>query len=418
MKTKKAKMNRKNLVVTFCAFALVLFLLASVSAGDIANSYQVTVDGISVIGDSGSDPSVPRPTVAVVAGEEFVLKVYFTSIVFDTDVVVEATVDGEKVSFDGKTAVFDVENNSQYKKTLVMKVPYELKDQLSDELTLSIEIDGKNHKTTIPDITLKVQRPSYNVDVKSVSTPSTVTAGQEFPVEIVLKNIGYNDLDDVYVSAAISELGVVQGPKWFGDIVSLENCDNDCEEEDTVLGTLYLRVPYNVEPGVYELEVMVQNDDLTMVKTKQIVISNDFVNNILITSTKQTVAVGEEASYDLLIVNPTDNVKAYRIVTDGDVLSPSQSVVAVPSGSSATVDISGSADKAGKYNFNVYVFDGDVLVKTIPLELEVEGNSSSSTIVVLTIVLAIIFLVLLVVLIVLLSRKPEKTTEDFGESYY
>lgn len=416
-------MNKKNLAVTLCTFALALFLFATVSAGEVTNNYQVTVDGILAAG--GSNPTYPnydtnyqKPYVSVVAGEDLTVKVYFTSIVNDTDVVVEATVDGEKVSFDAQTPVFDVEKNSQYRKVLVLKVPYELKDEVSDELTLSIEIDGKNHKTVIPDITLKVQRPSYNVDVKSVTTPSTITAGQEFPVEIVLKNVGYNDLDDVYVSARISEIGVTQGPKWFGDLVSLENCDDDCDEEDTVLGTLYLNVPYNVKPGVYELEVLVQNDDLSVVKTKQIVVSNDFSDNILVTTAKQSVAVGEEASYSLLIVNPTDNVKVYKIVVDGNVLSASQSVAAVPSGSSATVEISGSADKAGKYNFNVYVFDGETLVKTIPLELEVEGNSSSSTIVVLTIVLAIIFLVLLVVLIVLLSKKPEKTTEDFGESYY
>ncbi|MDP3966297.1 MAG: hypothetical protein Q8Q04_02075 [archaeon] len=417
-------MNKKNLVFTFCAFALALFLVATVSAGELASSYQVTVDG-TLVSAVGSYPGYDKtattsPKVAVVAGEEFTLKVYFTSAVYDTDVTVKATVEGEKVEFDAETSVFDVETASQYRKVLVMKVPYELKDELSDELTLSIEIDGKGHKTTIPDITLKVQRPSYNVDIKSVTTPSTLSAGEEFPVEVVLKNVGYNDLDDVYVSAAISELGVVQGPKWFGDLVSLEDCDDDdCDNEDTVVGTLYLRIPYDVTPGVYDLQVLVQNDDVKIVKTARIVVSNNYVDNIIVTTMSQNVAVGEEASYSLLIVNPTDNVKIYRIVTDGNVLSASQSVVAVPAGSSATVDVTGSSDKPGKFTYSVNVFDGNTLVKTIPLELNVEGNASSNTIVVLTIVLAIIFLVLLVVLIVLLSRKPEKsTTEDFGESYY
>ncbi|PJE81020.1 hypothetical protein COU58_04665 [Candidatus Pacearchaeota archaeon CG10_big_fil_rev_8_21_14_0_10_32_42] len=423
---KSKKMNKKNLAVTLCALTLALFLVSTVSAGEITTNYQVTVEGILVLVSSNSNlvsalsnsnVTAPSQNAAVVAGEDFTLRVYFTSNVYDTDVVLKATLEGEKVEFDARTSVFDVETSSVYRKVLVMEVPYELKDRISDELTLSIEIDGKNHKTTIPDITLKVQRPSYNVDVKSITTPSTITAGEDFPLEIVLKNIGYNDLDDVYVSVGISELGIIQGPKWFGDIVSIATCNSNCEEEDTVIGELSLRVPYNVEPGIYELEVLVQNDDLRIVKKKQIVISNDFLNNIMITTMSQTVAPGEEASYNLLIVNPTDNVKVYRIVTDGDVLSASQSVVAVPSGSSTTVDIKGSSDKAGKYTFNVYVFDGDTLVKTVPLELNVEGNSSN-TIVILTIVLAIIFLVLLVVLIVLLSRKPEKTSEDFGESYY
>ena len=406
-------MNKKNLVVTFCTFALALFLVASVSAADITSQYRVTVDGIEVATDLG----LASNTASVVAGDEFLLKVYFLSDVNDTDVTLEATVEGEKLDFDAISEVFDVEAGHQYKKTLVMKVPYELKDQISDDLTLSIELDGKDHKTTFDDIALRVQRPSYNVDVKSITTPSNIEAGDEIPVEIVLKNIGYNDLDDVYASIAISELGISQGPKWFGDLVTLDTDCDDCDD-DTVVGKLYLKIPFDVKPGVYDLEVLVQNNDVKIAESRKVVVSNDYTDTVLVTTTKQSVAAGEEASYNLLIVNPTDNVKIYRIVTDGNVLSASQSVVAVPAGSSSTVTISGSSDEAGKYAFNVNIFDGSTLVKTVPLELDVEGSTSSNTIVVLTIVLAIIFLVLLVVLIVLLSRKPEKQTEDFGESYY
>ncbi|NCN99481.1 hypothetical protein GW923_04875 [Candidatus Pacearchaeota archaeon] len=400
-------------MVTFCTFALALFLVASVSAADITTNYQVDVNGIQVATNAGLNAN----TASVVAGQDFTLKVYFTSDVNDSDVTLEATVEGEKIEFRAITPVFDVESSHQYVKVLVLKVPYELKDQLSDDLTLSVEIDGKNYKTTFSDITLRVQRPSYNAVVMSATTPSTISAGENFPVEIVLKNLGYNNLDDVYASVSIPELGVTQGPKWFGDLVSLENCTEDCNKQDTVVGQLYLKTPYTTKPGVYDLQVVVQNGDTRTVEHKQITISNEFVENILVTSSKKSVAVGEEAVFDLLIVNPTDNVKVYRIVTDGDVLTASQSVVAVPAGSSTTVKVAGSADKEGTYTFNVNVFEGNNLAKTVPLEMNVEGSSSTNTVVVLTIVLAIIFLVLLVVLIVLLSKKPEKT-EDFGESYY
>ena len=406
-------MNTKNLVVTFCTFALALFLVASVSAADITTNYQVDVDGIQVATNAG----LTTNTASVVAGQEFTLKVYFTSNVDDTDVILEATIEGQKDEYRAITTVFDVEADHQYRKVLVLQVPYELQDELSNDLTLSIKIDGKDYKTTFDDITLRVQRPSYNAVVMSATTPSTISAGENFPVEIVLKNMGYNDLEDVYASVSIPELGVSQGPKWFGDLVSLENCTGDCNNEDTVVGQLYLKTAYTTKPDVYDLQVIVQNGDTRTVEHKQITISNEFVENILVTSSMKSVAVGEEAVFDLLIVNPTDNVKVYRIVTDGDVLTASQSVVAVPAGSSTTVKVAGSADKEGSYTFNVNVFEGNNLAKTVPLELNVEGSSSTNTVVVLTIVLAIIFLVLLVVLIVLLSKKPEKT-EDFGESYY
>ena len=401
----------------FCTFALALFLVASVSAGEITQSYEVTVNGITVLEKPSPTASDTTPNrVSVVAGEEAILKVYFTSFVADTDVVVKATIEGEKVSFDAQSGVFDVEVGNQYVKALVLEIPYELKDELSGDVTLSIKIDGKDHKTTLPEITLRVQRPSYNVAIGSITTPSSITAGQEFPTEIVLKNVGYNNLDDVYVTVSIPELGITQGPKWFGDLVSVEVED---EDEDSMVGTLYLNVPYDVKPGVYDLKVVVQNDDVRLVQTKQILITNDFAETIFVTNSVQNVAIGEVASYDLLIVNPTNNVKVYRIDVDGGVLAPSQTLVAVAAGSSASVKIMGSTDKQGSFTFNVNVFDGNKLVKTVPLQMNVEGKTSPNAIVVLTIVLAVIFLVLLAVLIVLLGRKPEKsTTEDFGESYY
>jgi hypothetical protein len=291
-----------------------------------------------------------------------------------------------------------------------------LKDARSDELTLTIEIDGKEHKTILPSITLRVQRPSYNAVVMSVTTPSSITAGDTFPVEVVLKNMGYNNLDDVYVSAKIVELGVSQGSKWIGDLVYLEDCDDDCDKEDTVVGKLDLTIPYSAKNGVYTLEVTVINDDTETVRMKQIVVRNDFTENIIVTSTIQSAAVGEDAVYELLIVNPTDNVVVYRIVTDGNVFSATQSVIAVPAGSSKVVEIVGNADEEGKYNFDVIIFQGESIAQSVGLELNAEGNATN-TVVVLTIVLAVIFLVLLVVLIVLLGRKPEKA-EDFGESYY
>jgi len=121
----------------------------------------------------------------------------------------------------------------------------------------------------------------------------------------------------------------------------------------------------------------------------------------------------------LIIVNPTNALKAYTIVSDSNKYistSVSDSVFVVPAGSSKTVTITANAVEEGDYSFDVSVLSGNTLEDTVTFNAEVEGQAGSSPIVVLTIVLAVIFLVLLVVLIVLLGRKPQ--TEDFGESYY
>lgn len=402
-------MRAKNLLVSF---VLALFLVAGVSAfsvsGDLVDNAQVTINGI----DANSKD------VSVVAGEEITVKVYFDALEDDTDVTVEAEIEGDKAKAFASTGIFDVEENYSYKKVLSLKVPYELKDEISNDLTLEIEIDGKEYKSEIEDITLRVQRPSYNAVVKSVVVPSSIEAGETFPVEVVLKNMGYNDLDDVYVSAQIAALNLAQGPKWFGDLVKIEDCDDDCDKDDTVYGKLNLAVPYSAKSGVYALEVVVVNDDVESRVVKEIVISNDFSENVITTSATKTVAKGEDAVYDLLIVNPTNNVKVYKIVTESEEVtsSTSQAVLAVPAGSSKTVKVTASSQEEGNYEFNVNVFDGEEVIKSVAYGLEVEGKKVN-TVFVLTVVLAVIFLVLLVALIVLLGKKPEKS-EEFGESYY
>ena len=406
-----AKMNTKKLMVPIFAVVMALFLFASVSAGEITNNYVVKVDGINA----------SNHEISVVAGEKITIEVYFKSLVDDTDVTIEAEIEGDKIKETAESEVFDVETNYTYRKVFNIEVPYELKDVQSDDIYLNIEIDGKNHKSTLDEIILRVQRPSYNAVIKSVTIPSSIEAGDTFPIDFVLKNMGYNDLDDLYVEVSIPELGISQGPLWIGDLVDIETCTNNCDEEDTVGGRLYLDVPYGVDAGVYEMEFTVYNEDTESTKVRQVVIGNDFSSEVITVNTKKTVASGENAEFSILLVNPTDNVKVYKIITEsanGLFSSASESVVAVPAGSSKTVTITANAKNEGSYVFNVNVLSENELIQSIAYEVAVDGKKTANTTVILTVILAIIFLVLLIVLIVLIGRKPEKSAEEFGESYY
>lgn len=427
------KMNTKNLMVSLCAIVMALFLVVTVAACEpvseiececcgtlmtsspdnpIAGCLTVEIDGISVL----NNPSV-------IAGESVAIEVEFTAVEDASDVRVKAELEGDKVDVYVVSKPFDVEENHTYKKTLTLKVPFELKDDISDDLQLDLKIWNGDYESEYDDILVRVQRPSYNPVVKSVSVSQSVDAGETFPVDLVLKNMGYNDLDDIYVTVSIPELGVKK-TSYFGDLVPLETCDpeNDCddEEEDTVSGRLYLEVPYEAESGVYDLEVEVVTDDVESTVSKQISVKNDFSSNVIVTTSSKTANVGQDAEYTLLLVNPTNSLKVYRVVVEasGELSSGvDESVVAVPAGSSKTVTVMARASEAGEYDFNVHIFSGEKLTDTVSLSLTAEGNAASNPIVVLTVVLAIIFLVLLIVLIVLLGRKPRKQ-EEFGESYY
>jgi hypothetical protein len=410
---KMSNMNTKNVLVSFLALVSVLFVIATVSAADpLATINSVEVDGIDV----NDDP-------AVVTDDTLTVRVEFTSLVNASDITVEVEIEGDKKDVKAETSSFDVESDQRYRKLLKLEIPFDLKDTLSGFVDLNVEVSGDGYKTE-DTYTLRVQREAYDASIKSIGVPQVIKAGETFPVDVVLKNLGYNDLDDLYVSASIPALGV-ERTSFFGDLVALE-CDDDdtamdnygvdverkCNEddEDTLNRRLFLQVPYGVESGIYALEVVVENDDTVSSEVLQVVVSNAFSSGNFIVS-------GD----DLLIVNPTNDVVVYRLVPESTSklsVSVSEDLVAVPAGSSKVVHVEATGDSAGTYTYSVNVFSVDgVLLDSITFSKSVDGTDATSPIVILTVILAIIFIVLLIVLIVLIGKKPEKT-EEFGESYY
>jgi len=406
-------MNTKKLLVSFLAFVAVFVLVATVSAAPLATISQVEVNGVNV----NSNP-------AIVVGDNVAVRVDFNSLENLSDVTVKVTIEGNKKDVDAQTQSFDVETGQEYSKTVKLEVPFDLKDVLSDSATLDVEIRGSDGFKTEASYTLRVQREAYNANIMSVSVPQTIKAGDNFPVDIVLKNTGYNDLSDVYVTAKISALGV-ERTVFLGDIVALE-CDKDqtgvqnygvdisrkCNEDDTdtLNGRLFLQVPYDVQTGVYALDVKIGNEDTVSSGTVQVAVKNAFSAGNFIVSGNQ-----------LVIVNPTNELVAYRLVPDAAntvAVKLSESLVVVPAGSSKTVSVDATSNAGAQtYNVNVFAADGS-LVDTVAFSAVGQQDSGNTNpIAVLTIVLAIIFIVLLVVLFVLIGKKPEKS-DEFGESYY
>jgi len=410
------KMNTKNLMVSFCTIAIVLFLAAGVSAAGY------TVDKVEI-----NDLEIyPVDNLASVnAGETVKVEVWFTadfddntsiddSDLSDSYVTVEAELDTGKEKVEVVSSAMALEDGESKKVTLNLKVPYELEDAFSDLVGLTIEIDGEEYEL-MEHYQLKVKREVYNADIMSIEVSQTVVAGEILPVDVVLKNIGYNDLNDAYVTVSIPALGI-EKTSYFGDIIAIEDKDND----DFARGRFYLRIPYEAEEGIYTIEAKASNDDLNLVESKEIIVKNDFSNgNIIVTSFRKIVATGEDAEYSFMVVNPTNQLKVYQIVTEsGNNLytRANTAVVAVPAGTSKTVIVTANAANEGEYTFNVNVLSGNKLEGVVTFSLSAEGKQSNP-IAVLTVILAIVFLVLLVVLIVLLGKKPQKT-EEFGESYY
>jgi len=405
-------METKKLLVPFIMLVSILFLAATVSAANVGTIKSVEVDGINV----SDNP-------AIIAGETVLVKVEFESDVNASDITVKAEIEGDKKNVEAQTALFDVEDGHRYAKTLKLEVPFDLKDELSGFVDFNIKISGSGYKTT-GNYTLRVQRESYSLDILSIGVPQTISAGENFPVDFVLRNIGYNNLDDLFVTIRISALDIEKSV-FFGDLVAIQ-CDEDADsidnygvnisrkcfesKTDTASGRIFLQLPFDANSGVYALELEIQGDDLVSSETVQVVVKNAFSEGYFIVSGDQ-----------LLIVNPTNQLVVYRLVPQSTAVvsvSLSESVVAVPAGSSKTVTVDAASDVTGTQTYDVSVFAADgTLVNTVSFSKTFEGRGVTSSIAILTIVLAIIFIVLLVVLIVLIGKKPKKA-EEFGESYY
>ena len=307
-----------------------------------------------------------------------------------------------------------------------LQFPFDLDDELSDVVKLRVTVYNDDFESE-NDFTLEIQRESYNVEVLSIDTEGRVIAGQQFAVDVVLKNRGMRDLEDLFVTARIPGLGV-ERRAFFKDVFALDDTqDDEHDEDDSVFGRIYLSIPENAKSGVYTLEVTARNDDVTAIASDEFVVESRFEGEpVVIPTIGKTFNVGEEATYEVLIVNPSSTLKIYSIVPesgDGLDVMAEETVVAIPAGSSKNVALTVKASEAGTQKFSVSVFAGNDLVKSAELTANVKEAETSritgttNPIVVLTVVLAIIFVVLLIVLIALLSRKPQKS-EEFGESYY
>ncbi|MEK6845005.1 MAG: hypothetical protein AABX44_01995, partial [Nanoarchaeota archaeon] len=214
----------------------------------------------------------------------------------------------------------------------------------------------------------------------------------------------------------IGALGLERS-SYFGDLVAVENK----YDSDTTTKRFLIEIPSNAKAGAYTLEVKAFNNDFSVSQSKQIAVDNEFPTSAVVAEIKKSASVGSEAEFELVIANPTDKLRVFRIVTEsnGDLTTGSSAqLVSVPAGETRTISVTAKPHSVGDYTFDVSIFAGEKLVDSVKLGVLAEGRSTGSgSIVALTIILVIIFLVLLGALVALMRKNP-KQSEEFGESYY
>lgn len=399
-------MDFKKILVSFLTIASLVLLVATVSAAPSLGTVTVGDGKITAVQVNGVDimtgTSIAGTSATVNAGDTVQVKVFFTgdTIVDYSNVRVKAIVEGATQDVEARSGYFDTVHTTlgnQYVETFTLKVPAIDSSETSANLPLSIEVWNSDFSIETSGLQLHVQSPSYDASIVSINVDNTIKAGQVVPVEVVLKNTGYNDLSSMTVTAKIATLGI-QKSAFFGDLINVEHPSPTDSEVTTVSGKLYLTLPIDAPAGTYALEVTASNEQTSSTVTQQVTVQNDYPQTVLQTAT------------GLLIVNPTNNVQVYKVVLPTKV----EQLVTVQAGASQTVDVKATADD---YAVSVTNLNGQVLGTFKFNAVQEQTVLTKSPIVVLTVILGIVFLVLLVVLVVLISRKPQKS-QELGESYY
>jgi hypothetical protein len=421
-------MKNKAIFVSFVALFAIVLALNTVLASDMVSNVVVKIDGIVA--------NEHTPAIAGEVSNTVPVEVEFTAEKDVTDVKVEVSISGYKNDISAYTPRFHIVNGSKYVKRFSLELPSSIDlDKLTEGTTLSVEISAKGEDSVDRDYAIEMQKDLYSLNILSVDSANKVTAGNTVAFDVVLENNGNDRLDNTYVKVSIPELGL-ERKVYFGDLAP--KVDSNYEDSydnirDTNNKVLYLTVPRTATPGNYNVVVEAYNyDTSTTVKTRLAVEGVGTQSGIVPSITSRTVSVGEETTFNVVLINPNDRMAVYYLVAEqsqGLTVEITEPVVTVGADSSKSVQVKVKATNSaseGTHLVTVNVNSEAGLERKVSFTLNVEKPASSSSaigftgsnaVLVLTIILVIVFVVLLVILIVLLTKRPTET-EEFGETSY
>lgn len=406
-------MNKAILVSLITVLALLVTPLV------LATDVKLTIDSVEL---DGMD-LIAGDNVTVEAGELVPLRIGFTAKEDAEDVEISAWLGHYRSDAVGK-ALPDLIDKSEYNTKLSLQIPAEL-DETEGTLTLIIEFEtDKGSKRE--EYTFNVQREPYSADILFVEVDSSAEIGSAVQVDIVIKNLGRHELDDLVVEASVPELGISKRA-YFGDLYPTDDDEEWDEEdaEDAAEGKMYLKIPVNTNIGTYELVVKASNSDTSSEVRRVLTVTGaEEASRVLVPVASKEISMGEIKTYSLVIVNLGSTIGTYEVIpetAEGVLVNVGDPLVTVPAGASRVVEIDVKAgDRDGTYSFAVNVNSDNKLVERVVMNANVVKGALGgvkSNLTILTIILAIVFVVLLIVLIALLTRKPEKP-EELEESYY
>jgi uncharacterized membrane protein len=396
-------------------YIIALVALLTLTLAIVPSALAMTV----TVNDASSEP------LSVGIGETLNIKVAENPSVNYSDVVITAslTYNGKKVDVESKA--FDMMAGTNYVRNLQLKVPENIKTTSPGEnYVLGVRMnDNKGREIAWTEFDVTVSRENDAVEIQKVIT-TFAKAGEPVLTTIVVKNIGSDNLDDVYVKVSIPQLGISTEER-LGDIASIDSG----EDEDVATADVPLRIPQDAESGTYALQVEVynDNDDVQVSATKDIVIdgvapAEKFVE-VVPTLVSQDIGQGETATYSLRVANLGDSAKTFTVFIEGTdgwatyQINPLVVTLAPESGQTITVAVTVANNALmGEHKFTAKVKSDDA-VKSIALTANVkEKTVGVDALLISVIVLAVVLVILIAILVK--TRKASDESIEAEESYY
>jgi uncharacterized membrane protein len=420
----------------------VLVLILAISMAAAVTALPISFDRVEV---DGTDLSPMGPTrLDLERGQTVDVRMEISSAEDLSDVEITAFISGyeyndfEKMS--DTTHVFDMETGVTYVKNLKLTLPTKVDE---DDYLLRIIATDRNGGETIQSYRLKLDVARHTLQITDVvfNPEDNVIAGRALLSTVRIKNAGEMDEESIKVTVAIPALAVSAS-----DYIDLIEAGDSTTSEE-----LYLRIPADAKPGIYDVLTTVKYDDgyevVTQKGTIQVsapVCTEDACKAapektdktvITISTDTQKVTSGEGGTvYPIALTNQGSATKTYVVKVDGTDgwatarISPSNVVVLAP-GESSTVFIYLSATEkaaAGEHMFSVTISSADNVLKELPLKASVVSETAPSfgwekikT------ALEIGFVILVVILVVLgliigfsKLRDKEEPEEVSGQTYY
>ena len=360
-------MKKEFILLAFMLALIMGFALASASTLDV-DDVTVSINGKEVF----SNNSVTK-TVSVERGSTITVQLDFTANESINDIKAKAEISSYREDIRSKTERFDIKEGKTYAKYFYLDIP---NDMDTGDTLLEIEITGGD-KSWSKDIDITIQKGAYVLEIKSVEVDRKIEAGKSLLVEIVVKNMGSHEIEDVYVKASIDELDI-EKTTYLGDLT-----EKDAEDgEDTRYKTIVLAIPEDTKTGSYTLEVRAYNSDVDVKTTKTFSVKGveEVEGEEVVAPTRtQTVKKGKGVVYGLTILNLGEKARTYSISVEGTENWASVQInpvtIKVPADKSQIVDIYVVTNKnavPGTHLFTVIVKrDGDI-IKQIGMTADVE----------------------------------------------